>query len=79
MTMCDMAREYRKNISLMELRVIELQTALRKTRQREVKYRLKKRIGYLRMLINESRKEAFVLEHYYDRRGGEAYACGRAV
>lgn len=79
MTMCDMAREYRKNISLLELRVIELQTALRKTRQREVKYRLKKRIGYLRMLINESRKEAFVLEHYYDRREGEAYACGRAV
>lgn len=71
MTLYDMAREYRRNVGILELRVLELQTAQKKTRQREVKYRLKKRISYLRMLINESRKAAFQMEHYYERRGAE--------
>lgn len=78
MTLYDMAQEYRANTNLLELRVLELQAAQRQTRQKEVRYRLKKRVGYLRMLINESRKAAFLMEHYYDK-GGCEHDNGKAV
>ncbi|MDO4269568.1 MAG: hypothetical protein Q4C72_01470 [Eubacteriales bacterium] len=78
MTLYEMAQEYRANTALLELRVKQLQAAQRRARQKEVKYRLKQRVSFLRMLINESRKNAFEMEHYYDR-GGDAYADQRAV
>ena len=73
MVLREMAQEYRRNTALLELRMKQLQVAQRRAGQKEVKYRLKRRIGVLRMLINESRKTAFVLEHYYDRKGGQAH------
>ena len=69
MKLDEMSREYKANMALLELRMRQLQVAQRRARQNEVKYRLKQRIGCLRVLINESRKTAFVLEHYYDRGG----------
>ena len=63
MELREMAREYRANTALLE----QLQTAQRRARHKEVKYRLKQRIGCLRVLINESRKTAFVLEHYREK------------
>lgn len=78
MTLEKMAEEYRTNTKLLELRVLELQTAQELARQREVRFRLKKRVSYLRMLINESRKAAFQLEHYYEK-GGCAYDKPHAV
>ena len=78
MQLCEMAQEYRANTALLELRIKQLQLAQRRTRQKEVKLRLKQRINRLRTLINESRLTAFELEHYYDK-GGEASAHHRAV
>ena len=78
MTLHEMAREYRSNTALLELRLRQLQVAQRRARQKEVKYRLKQRIGCLRVLINESRKPAFVLEHY-DQKGGRQNEDKRAV
>lgn len=78
MTLYDMAQEYRENTKLLELRVVELQAAQRRAGQREVKYRLKKRVNFLRMLINESRKTVYQMEHYYDR-GGQNNAYKQAV
>ena len=78
MALRDMAKEYRVNTALLELRMKQLQVAQRRARQKEVKFRLKQRIGCLRVLINESRKTAFVLEHYYER-GGQQHENNRAV
>ncbi len=67
MTLHEMAREYRSNTALLELRLRQLQVAQRRARQKEVKYRLKQRIGCLR-----------VLEHYYQK-GGRQNEDKRAV
>ena len=55
MALREMAQEYRSNTALLELRMKQLQVAQRRARHKEVKYRLKQRIGCLRVLINESR------------------------
>ena len=65
MLLQEMAKEYRANTALMELRVRQLQAARRRARQPEVRYRLKQRINCLQGLINESRKAVFMMEHYY--------------
>lgn len=78
MQLQEMAREYRSNTALLELRLKQLQTAQRHTEQNEVRYRLKQRINCLQMIINENRKTAFVLEHYYDK-GGNAHENRKAV
>lgn len=77
MTLEQMAQEYRRNTALLELRLRLLSVAQRRARQKEVKYRLKQRIGTLRVLINESRKTAFRLEHYHEK-GGQAHENRRA-
>lgn len=69
MILRDMAQEYKRNTALMELRMQELQVAQKRAEQKEVKYRLKQRIGRLRTLINESRKTAFEMEYYYEKGG----------
>ena len=71
MALREMAQEYRRNTALLELRMKQLQVAQRRARNQEVKYRLKQRIGCLRMLTNESRKTAFILEHYHENGGHE--------
>lgn len=78
MQLQEMARQYRSNTALLELRLKQLQVARRRAEQNEAKYRLKQRINCLQVMINENRKTAFVLEHYYDR-GGEAHENGKAV
>ena len=70
MNLYEMAREYRRNTALLELRVRELQVAKRRAGQYEVKYRLKQRIRVLNDMINESRLTVYKLEHYYDREEG---------
>ena len=74
MQLQEMAREYRSNTALLELRLKLLQTARRRAKQNEVKYRLKRRINCLQVLINESRKT----EHYYDK-GGNGHENRKAV
>lgn len=71
MILQEMAQEYKRNTALLELRMQQLQVAQQRTTQKEVKYRLKRRIGRLRGLINESRKAAFEMEHYYEKGGAQ--------
>lgn len=78
MILGDMAQEYKRNTALLELRMQQLQIAQQRTQQKEVKYRLKQRIGRLRVLINESRKTAFEMEHYYEK-GGTHHENNRAM
>lgn len=78
MLLQEMAKEYRSNIVLLELRVRQLQTARRRASQPEVRYRLKRRINCLQALINESRKTVHTMEHYYDR-GGDGHENRTAV
>lgn len=78
LTLYQMAQEYRANVRLLELRLLQLEHAKRRARQLEVKYRLKQRAGLLRGMINESRKTVFELEHYYER-GGRNDETRRAV
>ena len=61
MNLYEMAREYRRNTALLELRVRELQAAKRRAGQYEVKYRLKQRIRVLNDMINESRLTVYEL------------------
>ncbi len=70
-----MAQEYRHNTAVLELRVIQLQRALRCTEQTELRRRIKRRIGLLRVMIGESRRTAYDLEHYYDRRARYEKHC----
>ncbi len=72
-----MAREYRHNAAVLELRVIQLQRALRRTEQLELRRRIKRRIGLLRVMIGESRRTAYDLEHYYDRKARYEKHCVR--
>ncbi|NCB28894.1 MAG: hypothetical protein EOM63_03910 [Clostridia bacterium] len=72
-----MAREYRHNAAVLELRVIQLQRALRRTEQLELRRRIKRRIGLLRVMIGESRRTAYDLEHYYDRKAHYEKHCVR--
>lgn len=78
MLLREMAKEYRSNTALMELRVRQLQNARCKAHTPEIRYRLKQRINCLQGLINESRKTIFALEHYYDR-GGDKHENRKAV
>lgn len=78
MLLQEMAKEYRANTALLELRVRQLQTARRRARQPEVRYRLKRRINCLQGLINESRKTVYIMEHYYDK-GGDGHANRAAI
>lgn len=60
MKLCEMAQEYRVNVALLELRIKQLQAAQKRTRQPEVRYRLKQRAKFLQTLINESRQTVFL-------------------
>lgn len=69
MTLQQMAREYRVNGALLELRIIQLRCRLLRTHQPELRRRLKKRIGTLYGMLGESRRTAYDMQHYYDREG----------
>lgn len=76
MTLEQMAQEYRVNGALLELRIVQLRWRLHNTRQPELRRRLKKRIGTLYGMLGESRRTAYDLQHYYDRRASHG-AVGR--
>ena len=67
MNLQSLAQEYRAGAALIELRVIQLQYRLDHTRQQEVRRRLRHRIGALRVMMGESRRMGYDLDHYYDR------------
>lgn len=65
MPLDQMAREYRTNAALLELRQMQLKHQLAHTKQLELRRRLKHRIGMLHVLINEARKTSHHLDSYY--------------
>lgn len=63
-----MAQVYRANNTLLCLRLRELQTAARETRDEEERLRLKRRMEALAPVYREGRMTAALLERYYTGR-----------
>ena len=62
-----LAEEYLKNALQMEARIQQLESQLKHTRRLESQRKLRKRINVLHVMVCESRRIAFELEHYYDK------------
>lgn len=62
----DLAAEYLQNAAVMEARIRQLESQLKHTRRLESQRKLRKRINALHVMVCESRRTAFQLEHYYD-------------
>lgn len=63
----DLAAEYLQNAKQMESRIQQLESQLKHTRRLESQRKLRKRINTLHVMVSESRRIAFELEHYYDK------------
>lgn len=63
----EMADEYLRNAADMENRIRELESQLKHTRRLESQRKLRRRINALHVMVCESRRIAFELEHYYDK------------
>lgn len=63
----ELADEYLRNAADMENRIRELESQLKHTRQLESQRKLRRRINVLHVMVCESRRIAFELEHYYDK------------
>lgn len=66
MNLTSMANEYRKNITIMEKRMISLESALKKSSPNQ-KHKLHKRIRTIRAMIYESVDVVIHLENYYKK------------
>lgn len=63
----ELADEYLKNAADMEARIRELEDQLKRTKRPETRRKLRRRINTLHVMVCESRRIAFQLEHYYDK------------
>ena len=63
----DLAAEYLQNAKQIEARIQQLESQLKHTRRLESQRKLRKRINALHVMVCESRRIAFELEHYYDK------------
>lgn len=63
----ELADEYLRNAADMEKRIHQLEEQLKHTRRLESQRKLRKRINTLHVIVCESRRIAFELEHYYDK------------
>ena len=63
----ELADEYLQNAADMEKRIHQLEEQLKHTRRLESQRKLRRRINILHVMVCESRKTAFHLEHYYDK------------
>lgn len=63
----EMADEYLRNAADMEKRIRELEEQLNHVKRLESQLKLRKRINTLHVMVCESRRIAFELEHYYDK------------
>lgn len=63
----EMADEYLRNAADMEKRIRELEEQLKHVKRLEARRKLRRRINTLHVMVCESRRIAFELEHYYDK------------
>lgn len=63
----ELADEYLQNAAVMEARIRQLESQLKHARRLEARRKLRRRINTLQVMVCESRKTAFHLEHYYDK------------
>lgn len=70
MNLSELAKEYRANAALLELRVVQLNTLLPSVGVREEQRRIRRRIGALRSMMSDCRCAAYEMEHYHDQKGG---------
>ena len=63
----ELADEYLRNAADMEKRIRELEEQLKHVKRLEARRKLRRRINTLHVMVCESRKTAFHLEHYYDK------------
>ncbi len=69
----DLAADYLKNIEIMEQRISQLEEQAKAADQLETRRKLRKRINTLHVMVCESRRTLFQIEHYYDRPEEKAY------
>lgn len=70
----EMADEYLRNAADMEKRIHQLEEQLKHTKRLETRRKLRRRINTLHVMVCESRKTAFHLEHYYDKTEEKSHA-----
>ena len=70
-TMKELATEYLANVVRMEQRIAELKAQMPKNGMGGECVRLRRRICDLQKMVNESRRTAYVLEHYYEKPNGD--------
>ena len=63
----ELADEYLRNAADMEKRIRELEERMKHVKRLEARRKLRRRINTLQVMVCESRKTAFHLEHYYDK------------
>lgn len=63
----ELADEYLQNAADMEKRIRELEEQLKHVKRLESQRKLRRRINILHVMVCESRRTAFQLEHYYDK------------
>ena len=63
----ELADEYLRNAADMERRIHQLEEQLKHVKRLEARRKLRRRINTLHVMVCESRKTAFHLEHYYDK------------
>ena len=63
----ELAQEYLQNAAQMEERIQQLESQISRTKSSEACRTLRVRIDTLYVLVNENRRTAFHLEHYYDK------------
>ena len=63
----ELADEYLRNAADMEKRIHQLEEQLKHVKRLEARRKLRRRINTLQVMVCESRKTAFHLEHYYDK------------
>ena len=68
MTLREMAMVYRANNEVIRLRISQLRSAARSSRDEAEQQQLKQRIAQLTPLYREGRETAVLLERYYIRR-----------
>ncbi|MDO5549288.1 MAG: hypothetical protein Q4F79_12490 [Eubacteriales bacterium] len=65
--MKELAKEYLRNVEILENRISELKELMGQSSSQEEKRKLRVRIRKLCVMVNEGRKNAFQMEHYYDK------------